>query len=55
KKALDKARRDRFYGTDEAMLAERAGIPVSVVEGDPHNIKITTPVDLKIAEGLLDA
>jgi 2-C-methyl-D-erythritol 4-phosphate cytidylyltransferase len=55
KKALDKARRDRFYGTDEAMLAERAGIPVSVVEGDPYNIKITTPVDLKIAEGLLDA
>jgi len=28
---------------------------VSVVEGDPRNIKITTPVDLKIAEGLLDA
>ena len=55
KKALYQARRDRFYGTDEAMLAERAGIPVSVVEGDPRNIKITTPVDLKIAEGLLDA
>ena len=55
KKALYQARRDRFYGTDEAMLAERAGIPVRVVEGDPHNIKITTSVDLKIAEGLLDA
>lgn len=55
KKALYQARRDRFYGTDEAMLAERVGIPVSVVEGDPRNIKITTPVDLKIAEGLLDA
>jgi 2-C-methyl-D-erythritol 4-phosphate cytidylyltransferase len=55
KKALEAARRDRFYGTDEAMLAERVGIPVSVVEGDPRNIKITTPVDLKIAEGLLDA
>ncbi|OGD17641.1 MAG: 2-C-methyl-D-erythritol 4-phosphate cytidylyltransferase [Candidatus Aminicenantes bacterium RBG_16_63_14] len=55
KKALGQARRDRFYGTDEAMLAERAGIPVSVVPGDPGNIKITTQVDLKIAEGLLDA
>lgn len=55
KKALGQARRDRFYGTDEAMLAERAGIPVSVVPGDPGNIKITTSVDLKIAEGLLDA
>ncbi len=55
KKALEAARRDRFYGTDEAMLAERVGIAVSAVEGDPRNIKITTPVDLKIAEGLLDA
>jgi len=55
KKILEAARRDRFYGTDEAMLAERAGIPVSVVQGDPRNIKITTPVDLKFAEGLLDA
>jgi 2-C-methyl-D-erythritol 4-phosphate cytidylyltransferase len=54
KKALDRARRDRFYGTDEAMLAERAGIPVSVVPGEPRNIKITTPADLKIAEALLD-
>lgn len=55
KKALETARRDRFFGTDEAMLAERAGIQVSVVRGEPRNIKITTPVDLKIAEGLLDA
>ena len=55
KKALETARRDRFYGTDEAMLAERAGITVRAVDGDPRNIKITTPVDLRIAEGLIDA
>jgi len=55
KKALDAARRDRFHGTDEATLAERAGIPVTAVPGDPRNIKITTPVDIKIAEALLDA
>ncbi len=54
KKAMEIARRDRFYGTDEAMLAERAGIPVSTVTGDSRNIKITTPLDLKIAEALLD-
>jgi len=54
-KALDAARRDRFYGTDEAMLVERAGLPVRAVEGDPRNIKITTPLDLKVAEALLDA
>jgi 2-C-methyl-D-erythritol 4-phosphate cytidylyltransferase len=55
KKALNAARLDRFYGTDEAMLVERTGLPVRTVEGDPRNIKITTPLDLKIAEALLDA
>ncbi|HYU80316.1 MAG TPA: 2-C-methyl-D-erythritol 4-phosphate cytidylyltransferase [Vicinamibacterales bacterium] len=32
--------------TDEAMLVEELGIPVRVVEGDPHNIKVTTADDL---------
>jgi 2-C-methyl-D-erythritol 4-phosphate cytidylyltransferase/2-C-methyl-D-erythritol 2,4-cyclodiphosphate synthase len=32
--------------TDEAMLAERAGHPVRVVQGDERNVKITTPEDL---------
>lgn len=54
-KAMDAARRDRFYGTDEAALVERLGLPVAVVPGDPRNIKITTPVDIPIAEALLDA
>jgi 2-C-methyl-D-erythritol 4-phosphate cytidylyltransferase/2-C-methyl-D-erythritol 2,4-cyclodiphosphate synthase len=35
--------------TDEAMLVERLGLPVHVVEGDPGNIKITTPEDLESA------
>jgi 2-C-methyl-D-erythritol 4-phosphate cytidylyltransferase/2-C-methyl-D-erythritol 2,4-cyclodiphosphate synthase len=35
--------------TDEAMLVERLGLPVHVVEGDPRNIKITTPEDLGTA------
>ena len=39
--------------TDEAMLAERAGYRVKLVEGDPRNIKITTAEDLKTAEHLL--
>jgi 2-C-methyl-D-erythritol 4-phosphate cytidylyltransferase len=55
KKGLETARKDRFYGTDEAGLAERIGIAVAAVAGDPRNIKITTPVDLRIAEALLDA
>jgi 2-C-methyl-D-erythritol 4-phosphate cytidylyltransferase/2-C-methyl-D-erythritol 2,4-cyclodiphosphate synthase len=39
--------------TDEAMLAEQAGHSVYLVEGDPGNVKITTPADLKIAERLV--
>jgi 2-C-methyl-D-erythritol 4-phosphate cytidylyltransferase/2-C-methyl-D-erythritol 2,4-cyclodiphosphate synthase len=39
--------------TDEAMLAERAGHRVHLVEGDPRNLKITTAEDLATAEGLV--
>jgi 2-C-methyl-D-erythritol 4-phosphate cytidylyltransferase/2-C-methyl-D-erythritol 2,4-cyclodiphosphate synthase len=39
--------------TDEASLAERAGHPVHLVEGDVRNLKITTPDDLAMAEHLL--
>lgn len=39
--------------TDEAMLAEQAGHRVRLVEGDPRNIKITTPDDLAMAESLI--
>ena len=39
-------------GTDEAALAEQAGYPVRLVEGDPRNIKITTEADLKLAEDM---
>jgi 2-C-methyl-D-erythritol 4-phosphate cytidylyltransferase/2-C-methyl-D-erythritol 2,4-cyclodiphosphate synthase len=41
--------------TDEAMLAERAGHAVRLVEGDPRNLKITTAGDLERAEQLLGA
>ena len=40
-------------GTDEAALAEQAGHRVRLVEGDPRNLKITTPEDLAMAEHLL--
>ncbi|MFZ2054111.1 MAG: 2-C-methyl-D-erythritol 4-phosphate cytidylyltransferase [Candidatus Aminicenantales bacterium] len=53
-RALQKAREDGFYGTDEAALVERAGHPVAVVAGDPRNIKITSPADLKFAEAFLE-
>ena len=39
--------------TDESMLAEKAGHPVRLVEGDRRNLKITTPDDLAMAERLI--
>lgn len=39
--------------TDEAALAERAGHPVMLVEGDSRNVKITNPEDLELAERLI--
>jgi 2-C-methyl-D-erythritol 4-phosphate cytidylyltransferase/2-C-methyl-D-erythritol 2,4-cyclodiphosphate synthase len=41
--------------TDEAMLAERAGHTVRIVDGDARNLKITTPDDLTMAEHLTTA
>jgi 2-C-methyl-D-erythritol 2,4-cyclodiphosphate synthase len=38
--------------TDESTLAERAGHPVRIVEGEPTNIKITVPEDVPMAEML---
>ncbi|MFQ5764058.1 MAG: bifunctional 2-C-methyl-D-erythritol 4-phosphate cytidylyltransferase/2-C-methyl-D-erythritol 2,4-cyclodiphosphate synthase [Rhodospirillales bacterium] len=39
--------------TDDAAVAERAGLAVAIVEGDEDNIKLTTPDDLERAERLL--
>ena len=40
--------------TDDAMVLEHAAhMPVKLIEGSYHNIKITTPEDMKIAEMFL--
>lgn len=52
--ALDKARDDNFYGTDESSLVERIGEGVFIVPGDRKNIKITTPEDLRVAEAYFE-
>lgn len=46
--------RSGVEATDEAALAERAGHPVRLVDGDPRNIKITTDEDLALARRLVD-
>lgn len=53
---LDAHRRafaEDFIGTDDAMLVERLGQSVVVVEGSADNIKITKPGDLALAELIL--
>ncbi len=39
---------------DEAVVVERMGVKINLVEGDPSNIKITRPIDLMIAEKILE-
>ena len=38
--------------TDDAELCERAGFPVAIVPDSPHNLKVTTADDLRLAEAL---
>jgi len=45
--------KERF--TDEATVVESFGLKISLVEGEENNIKITQPVDLLIAEAVLEA
>lgn len=45
--------KERF--TDEATVVETYGLKISLVQGEEHNIKITTPTDLHIAESILAA
>ena len=49
-RAFAEATADGFVGTDEASVAERAGLPVAVVHGSQVNLKITQPGDLELAE-----
>ena len=51
--ALRSAHAGGGEATDDAGLLEAAGGVVKLVEGDPANIKITTPLDLAIAQALL--
>jgi 2-C-methyl-D-erythritol 4-phosphate cytidylyltransferase len=47
--AHNRAARQGFVGTDTASVVEWAGGDVVVIEGEPNNIKITTPDDLSRA------
>ena len=52
--ALLQAAQDGAEITDDCSAVERLGMSVKIVEGDERNIKVTTPLDLKIAELFLE-
>ena len=52
--ALRKAEEDGAQVTDDCSAVERTGMRIKIVEGDERNLTVTTPMDLKIAELLLE-
>lgn len=52
--ALKKAKQDAVAVTDDCSAVEYLKMSVKIVEGDERNIKVTTPMDLKIAQMLLE-
>nr|WP_326184054.1 2-C-methyl-D-erythritol 4-phosphate cytidylyltransferase [uncultured Oscillibacter sp.] len=55
KAALQSAVEKELPITDDCSAVERLGKVVFLVEGDEENLKITTPVDLILAEAILQA
>ncbi|NEQ57762.1 MAG: 2-C-methyl-D-erythritol 4-phosphate cytidylyltransferase [Moorea sp. SIO1F2] len=53
KQCHDQGRKAGWEVTDDAALFERCSLPVKIVEGEETNLKVTTPVDLAIAEFIL--
>lgn len=53
KEAYTNAKEKDFLGTDDASLVEFLGRDVKIVEGIDHNIKITVPFDMIIAEQIV--
>lgn len=54
-KAAKKAHEEGFLGTDEAMLVERIGHPVKIIESTYENVKMTTPDDLIYGKAILES
>lgn len=50
KKTIEKAYSQGYHSgiTDDATLAEEAGVKIHLVEGNENNIKLTTPFDIQI-------
>jgi 2-C-methyl-D-erythritol 4-phosphate cytidylyltransferase len=53
KKCHAEGRQNGWVVTDDAALFEQCNLPVQIVTGEETNLKVTTPVDLAIAEFIL--
>ena len=53
KQCHQQERQKSWEVTDDAALFEKCGLPVQIVEGEETNLKVTTPVDLALAEFIL--
>ena len=51
--ALDVGEERLAAATDDASLVEEAGGSVRLVEAPPENMKVTTALDLRVAEAIL--
>ena len=54
KKALEKAAEENFISTDDVSLVENLGLTAAAVKSTDFNIKITSALDIDIAELLID-
>ena len=52
--ALKHAEETGAQVTDDCSAVELLGMKIKIVDGDERNLKVTTPMDLKIAEMLLE-
>jgi len=52
--AFDNADKKEFLGTDDVSLVEELGRDVIIVEASDNNFKVTTPIDLALAEVILN-
>jgi 2-C-methyl-D-erythritol 4-phosphate cytidylyltransferase len=53
-RAFERAKKEKYYSTDEAALVERIGLKARIVEGSYDNIKITTHEDLELGKLILE-
>ena len=53
KKAMDKAFKDKYRGTDESVLVRRLKVKINIIEGSVFNFKVTSKEDFQLLTELI--